>query len=120
MNMSAISSSNENEERTAWAARRRAIETDPYKHYRFGKTRKRHWSLFEVLIRLFGRILKCLHLYRRGFRNATNVVINSMQIALPDLPEAFDGYTILHLSDLHLDHITGIEDVICRQIQSTS
>lgn len=120
MNMPATSLSDEKEKRAAWAARRLAIETHHYKHYRYGKKRKSHWSLFERIVQLFGLCLKCLRLYERGFRNATNVVIREIQIAFPDLPEAFDGYTILHLTDLHLDHIAGIEDAICKQIERTS
>jgi uncharacterized protein len=37
-------------------------------------------------------------------------------LSFPQLPEAFDGYKILHLTDLHLDTLPGIEQVICEKI----
>jgi predicted MPP superfamily phosphohydrolase len=42
-------------------------------------------------------------LYWRGARNAANVELRHNRIASPDLPKAFDGFTILQLSDLHVD-----------------
>lgn len=42
-------------------------------------------------------------LYWRGQRNAAEVTVRRNIIAFPDLPEAFHGFTILHLSDLHAD-----------------
>lgn len=52
------------------------------------------------LIRLLARLLL---LHGRGRRNALNIQVNENDIHLPHLPEDFTGYTILHLSDLHLD-----------------
>ncbi len=45
-------------------------------------------------------------------RTALDVRVVEMELAFPHLPEAFDGYRILHLTDLHLDHIEGIADAI--------
>lgn len=42
-------------------------------------------------------------LYRRGLGNAENVRLRENTIVSARLPRAFDGYTILHLSDLHVD-----------------
>jgi predicted MPP superfamily phosphohydrolase len=42
-------------------------------------------------------------LYGRGKRNAAHVVLRENYVRFADLPEAFDGFTILHLSDLHVD-----------------
>jgi hypothetical protein len=42
-------------------------------------------------------------LYWRGLRNAAKVEIRRNPIQVPHLPEAFDGFTILQLSDLHAD-----------------
>jgi predicted MPP superfamily phosphohydrolase len=41
--------------------------------------------------------------YWRGASNAAKVELRHNRIASPDLPEAFDGFTILQLSDLHAD-----------------
>jgi uncharacterized protein len=42
-------------------------------------------------------------LYWRGTRNAAKVELRHNRIASPHLPKAFDGFTILQLSDLHVD-----------------
>jgi len=42
-------------------------------------------------------------LYWRGVRNAAKVELRHNRIASPHLPKAFDGFTILQLSDLHVD-----------------
>jgi predicted MPP superfamily phosphohydrolase len=47
--------------------------------------------------------LRLLGLYGRGRRNAARVVLRHNDIWSKDLPPAFDGFTILHLSDLHAD-----------------
>ena len=47
--------------------------------------------------------LRLCGLYRRARRNAGLVELRHHTIRLPDLPPAFHGYTLLHLSDLHAD-----------------
>lgn len=42
-------------------------------------------------------------LYGRGIRNAAKVEIRHNWIESPDVPEAFDGFTIAQLSDLHVE-----------------
>ena len=42
-------------------------------------------------------------LYWRGAGNAGKVELRQNRIASPHLPQAFDGYTILQLSDLHVE-----------------
>ena len=59
-----------------------------------------NWYSIHTLIRL---ALRCTGLYGRGLRNATDIKIRHNEIILPRLPPAFDGFTVLHLSDLHLD-----------------
>jgi predicted MPP superfamily phosphohydrolase len=45
--------------------------------------------------------------YWRGLSNAAKVVVKRNTIHLPALPASFDGFTILHLSDLHADLSQG-------------
>ncbi len=47
--------------------------------------------------------LKLSGLYWRARRNAERVVVRRNDIAFKDLPPRFDGFTILHLSDMHVD-----------------
>lgn len=59
-----------------------------------------NWYSIHALIRL---TLRGLGLYGRGLRNATAIQIHHNHVVIPRLPAAFDGFTLLHLSDLHLD-----------------
>jgi predicted MPP superfamily phosphohydrolase len=46
-------------------------------------------------------------LYGRARRNAENVQIRRHDMIMPELPVAFDGFTILQISDLHVDMSQG-------------
>jgi predicted MPP superfamily phosphohydrolase len=60
-------------------------------------------ALENAAERLFARGLGLVGLAERAVRNALDVRLVEQELALPGLPAAFDGYAILHLSDLHLD-----------------
>ncbi|HTT78166.1 MAG TPA: metallophosphoesterase [Stellaceae bacterium] len=47
--------------------------------------------------------LKLSGLYWRARRNAARIEIHENIVRSPRLPAAFDGFTILHISDLHVD-----------------
>jgi uncharacterized protein len=49
---------------------------------------------------LFGR--KLTGLYWRGIRNAQNVQVDHNDITFTTLPRGFDGFTVLHIRDLHV------------------
>ncbi|MCP5364209.1 MAG: metallophosphoesterase [Hyphomicrobiales bacterium] len=63
-----------------------------------------NWYSIHSLIR---NALKLAGLYGRGCRNAEDVQVRHHHVKLPGLPAAFDGFTILHLSDLHADISAG-------------
>jgi uncharacterized protein len=46
-------------------------------------------------------------LYWRGQANAARVQVRHNNICLRKLPPAFDGFTLLHLSDFHADMSDG-------------
>jgi uncharacterized protein len=47
--------------------------------------------------------LKLAGLYGRGLRNAAQVELRRHDVFSSRIPKAFDGFTILHLSDLHVE-----------------
>jgi uncharacterized protein len=53
--------------------------------------------------------LQACGLYGRGVRNALSPVIRHLNLNFGNLPSAFDGYTLLHISDLHID---GVPDLV--------
>ncbi len=59
-----------------------------------------NWYSAPLVIR---SALKLTGLYWRARRNAERVELRDNPVSSPRLPAAFDGLTILHLSDLHVD-----------------
>jgi len=59
--------------------------------------------VFKAVFHTFVGCMKVSGMYARGVRNALDIRLTEVEIALDGLPDAFDGYTILHLSDLHAD-----------------
>ena len=51
--------------------------------------------------------LKLFGLYGRARRNADHIVVRRNTLEFVNLPAAFDNFTILHLSDLHVDISEG-------------
>lgn len=63
-----------------------------------------NWYSIHGVIR---GLLRLAMLYQRGRQNAINIQTQHNTVVLRNLPKAFDGYTILQLSDLHLDMHSG-------------
>jgi len=53
-------------------------------------------------------------LYGRGLRNATRIQVRENELRFPDLPPAFDGFTILQVTDLHADGNADAMDALER------
>jgi predicted MPP superfamily phosphohydrolase len=63
-----------------------------------------NWYSIHSVIRT---TLKLLGLYRRGGRNAEQIQIRHNHVGSKILPTQFDGFTLLHISDLHVDASEG-------------
>ncbi len=81
---------------------------------------ERYLNMEQVLTLAF----KATGLYGRGYRNFLKIRRVENRVVLPRLPEAFEGYRILHIADLHTDldpilpemviqALTGIEYDLC-------
>lgn len=57
---------------------------------------------------------------RWGSARALRFDKTELSLDFPDLPDAFDGYRILHLTDLHLDNIDGTAEAIAEQVSDTA
>lgn len=58
------------------------------------------WYSMHGLMRT---VLTLAGLHRRGRHNVLDIRRRDNEVRLPRLPAAFEGFTLLHLSDLHLD-----------------
>ena len=73
-----------------------------------------NWYSLQAIIRT---ALKLSGSYARGRRNALDIRIRHNDLRIVGLPPAFDGYTVLHLSDLHLDLHSGITQAIVERLR---
>ncbi len=62
-----------------------------------------HLEAMWIVPKILKTILRVTRQLDRGLDNALNFQIEEVSTSFHDLPEAFHGYRILHLSDLHLD-----------------
>ena len=98
------------------ARQRLGIESDHLRSVFSGMTmfsNRRHWYSLHSLLRAG---LRCAGLYRRGQRNATRLQQCQNRLELPSLPSAFEGFRILHLSDLHLDMYSEATGVLIEKL----
>jgi predicted MPP superfamily phosphohydrolase len=62
-----------------------------------------HFENLPLSHTLIRGVLLATGLYWRGAKNAAQVELRQIRFSFRDLPRAFDGFTILHLSDLHAE-----------------
>jgi uncharacterized protein len=63
-----------------------------------------NWYSIHSVIR---NVLRLAGLYGRGLRNAERVELRHNDVELVRLPPSFDGFSILHISDMHADMSQG-------------
>ncbi|MDA0241289.1 MAG: metallophosphoesterase, partial [Proteobacteria bacterium] len=98
----------------AWRSRREKMEASRQKFTPLGNRKIKHWKDSLFLFAIFSAILRILGLYDRGLRNAADIRLQRIDLEFEKLPEQFEGFTILHISDLHLDRIAASIDGICK------
>ena len=85
------------------ARRRLGIETD-HEAQVFGQGLTFfHLENLYLAPAVIRNVLKLTGLYWRARRNAERIIVRRNDLKLAALPALFDGYTILHISDLHVD-----------------
>jgi predicted MPP superfamily phosphohydrolase len=70
--------------------------------------------IFDAAQQVFQLGTRLAGMHARGLRNALDIGIADLSLTFPNLPEAFDGYRILHLSDTHLDCLPDLAAVGAR------
>ena len=92
------------------AKQRLGIETD-YEARAFGHGlnffHPENWYSVHSVLRT---TLRLTGLYGRGRRNAADVQVRRNAIGFATLPPAFDGFTVLHITDLHVEMNRGAMD----------
>jgi len=106
------------EKEKIWAHTRSVLENDQLKNMRNGVKSRSYWKLFEYLLTNFSIGLKLFGLYDKGHRRALDIKINKITLEFDNLPQSFNGYKILQLSDLHLDSDMQLSQIITERIQT--
>jgi predicted MPP superfamily phosphohydrolase len=106
--------------RQRWLRRRRQLEALRLQQLSRFARKRGYDSTLDYFLPAINLTLKWSGVLGRGKANAMNIVLREYELSYPHLPPAFDGYTLLHLTDLHLDSLPGIEKVICEKIQPLS
>jgi len=66
----------------------------------------------KAMLEVMALGLRAAGIYERGRRNARRVILERHELAFPDLPPAFDGYRLLHITDPHFDGDADMDDAI--------
>ena len=104
--------------RQDWASNRALMESNPLRITPANKIFRKKFSWFNFLVKGFEMVIRLSPFYQRGINNAAFPVVHEVDLVFDSLPGEFDGYSILHMTDLHLDFIPEISLRICEQIQS--
>lgn len=86
-----------------YARQRLAVETEFHARVFGGGLNFFHIENWYSVHSVIRNTLKITGLYWRGKRNTARIQVRNNAIALAGLPRAFDGFTILHISDMHVD-----------------
>lgn len=92
-------------ERRLWLAERKRLETLLVRRRRSTPLGERAFATFTFFDRYMAAAFGLVGLSRIGRRNAASLQVERLTLTYPQLPAAFNGYTILHLSDLHIGNV---------------
>lgn len=87
------------------------IASDPLHHLVNFENAIYYHLLMKTVFRLSG-------IYARGVSNALRLRLGRLDLRFADLPADFEGYTILFLSDLHLDGLDGLTERLVEVVAS--
>ena len=97
--------------RNQWLETRLALEVTQLFEEAPGKKRRERGLFGDILAFCF-RWLNALGLTKYLKGTTLNLVREEFEVKIPNLPNDFDGYTILHLTDLHFDIVPEVLDAI--------
>jgi predicted MPP superfamily phosphohydrolase len=103
--------------RARWLERRLHLEGLDRRHTPFGIS-PRHRQHLRRAQRVLGVLLKLAGLHGLGQRNALDIGLTAQDFAFPDLPAAFDGYRLLHVTDPHFDTLEGTAERVAALVRT--
>ncbi|MDX1587514.1 MAG: metallophosphoesterase [Oleiphilaceae bacterium] len=100
-----------------YARQRLGIEQEKQASVLSARGKHVHLENLYSLASMIRFCLRCTGLYGRAVRNSRKLRLNHNRFAVPHLPTPFEGFRILHLSDLHLDMDENHLEVLIRSVQ---
>ena len=94
---------------SAWLETRLGMEAQGARNTPNGPRRDVPLGAIKATLRLG---LKVTGLWPRGLANGLDIRYRTVELSLPRLPRAFDGYRILQISDPHFDAAPSLADAI--------
>ena len=85
--------------------------------YRHGPLHRFYDHMIQRPLLIVG--LSLVGLYGRGKRNALSPIVRRMRMEFQDLPAAFDGFRLMHLSDFHIDGVDGLAESLAGVLRET-
>jgi predicted MPP superfamily phosphohydrolase len=104
--------------REVWRDRRVQMEADGRRFTRHGTVTT--GSLPTLLTRTVEHAVSVAGLRQRALRNLRDIELSEAELFFPHLPHSFDGYTILHLTDLHVGRVPGLLSRAAERIRGLS
>ncbi len=102
--------------RAAWRAKRQSQERKGGRQSPDGRTGEIPYLLDGFLMNFVKWSLKVSGLWNRGIRNARGIELRQEPFTDDLLPEVFDGYRILHITDTHFDELPVLADEIVSRL----
>ena len=97
-------------------ARRLAIERGRLIESRQAVSPKMTALKIRVIRPILAFGLRAIGLYRHGYRQYHNIRVRRNTLAIRRLPDAFEGFTLLQMSDLHIDLDATLVDSVAAAI----
>ena len=104
--------------RADWLKTRQYQEQTGGRYTPLGHVAELHSLADSIPLRLLKWGLKCFGLWNKGHRNAQDIIERQETFMSSRLPSSFDGYRILHITDLHLDELAIIGEKIISHIEN--
>ena len=107
--------------REKWYTKRKILEGSSIANATPGRRKSiKSWRLFSYLINFFNFFLKFFFLFNRGKRNSLHCQVKLQDHMFPNIPDNFNGLTILQISDLHLQEDPTLIDRIIYLVSGLS
>ncbi len=107
--------------REKWFTHRKTLEGNSIANATPGRRKSiKSWRFFSYSINFFNFILKAFFLFNRGKRNSEHCQVKLQDHIFSDIPENFNGLTILQVSDLHLQEDPALIERIISLVNGLS